>query len=785
MNKYLLHFFTLTCSILFSLGQVPAPESEDVSPEVPSPLLPPSPPEVVENDPEVELPVSPLSDPNELALIDGLDEEFQVLKLRDQDTNMILDMIQMITGRYILRPQNLPQVKITFDSMESLTRRETLLAVESLLSMNGVAITKIDNKFYKAVPAQGVNVHVPIWLDGPASLIKPSQSIYIKLYNLDYTPVEKMREILNSFATPNVSSLLAFPHANSLMITDALINLQRMEKIIEVTDKPSTESDIDFEIFSHDLNHSTGSDFLTSSLSPLIKEGGLLANSFQVKPQFIPFEEAKTLTVISHKKDISLLKKIIKELDVAPLVAEDDKPASKLFPLYHAEAQQVSQILSGIINASKQTGISLNRRSPATNLLNKSTPNKSTPPSKIEPLTNASATGTFSEYAQVIPDPRSNGIFVHGLQKDLDEAKFIIEELDKPLPMARIDTIFVLVDISEGSSSGVDSFFKDLQWTNDAGTERVITEAGPDGFPDTPDDITRTETSQANKILDGVLQVPLLDSSIPFQLQNWKISQIKWDQIFSLASLRSDVRIFSTPSLTVIHGGKGTEKSGTRNKIEIRDTRYVAVEATNIGQEDRILPIEAKTEMIIKDPRIKLGKNMDVNSTIEEKLSDNEKRRGTIFMSVEVSAEKFDEAGANVYKGQTLPGKKSRTASTDLAVNDGEIMVLGGLREIQLNQTESKYNFLSSIPVLGEKLFSPKSVKYTPTELIIFIKPTLIDPEVHDKNYEETFYNTKRLEQTMKPSYSPTFTTPSGKSLGIPNKSRASVKDSMSSFPAL
>ena len=64
------------------------------------------------------------------------------------------------------------------------------------------------------------------------------------------------------------------------MITDALINLQRMEKIIEVTDKPSTESDMDFEIFSHDLNHSNGSDFLTTALGPLIKEGGLLANSF-------------------------------------------------------------------------------------------------------------------------------------------------------------------------------------------------------------------------------------------------------------------------------------------------------------------------------------------------------------------------------------------------------------------------------------------------------------------------------------------------------------------------
>ena len=57
---------------------------------------------------------------------------------------MVLDAIQMFTGRYILRPQNLPQVKISFDSMSILTKRESLLALESLLAMNGVGITKID-----------------------------------------------------------------------------------------------------------------------------------------------------------------------------------------------------------------------------------------------------------------------------------------------------------------------------------------------------------------------------------------------------------------------------------------------------------------------------------------------------------------------------------------------------------------------------------------------------------------------------------------------------------------
>ena len=81
-----------------------------------------------------------------------------------------------------------------------------------------------------------MNVHVPIWLETSASSLPPSQRIYVKMFYLKYVPAEKMREILNPFATPNVSSLLIFPNANSILITDSLVNLQRMEKIIQKTD---------------------------------------------------------------------------------------------------------------------------------------------------------------------------------------------------------------------------------------------------------------------------------------------------------------------------------------------------------------------------------------------------------------------------------------------------------------------------------------------------------------------------------------------------------------------
>ena len=148
-------------------------------------------------------------------------------------------------------------------------------------------------------------------------------------------------------------------------------------------------------------------------------------------------------------------------------------------------------------------------------------------------------------------------------------------------------------------------------------------------------------------------------------------------------------------------------------------------------------------------------------------------------MSVEVADEKFDETTANVYEGQSLPGKKTRSASTDVAVKDHEILVIGGLREIQLNKTESKYKFLSNIPYFGKKLFTPESVKYTPTELIIFIRPRLFDP----KETDNTLENTLRIDQMMKKNYLPTFNSPSGKAMGIPESASPALSDEKSSIP--
>ena len=863
----LLFFFTFFLfSFLIGNGQVPAP-----SPGVPPQGAPfQVPPQGI--FPNIANPNDPL----------------ERVRLRDHDTNMILDMIQRITERYILRPQNLPQVKITFDSMDVLSKRDTLLALQSLLAMNGVGITKIDSQFYKAVPAKGMNVHVPIWLDVPASSLPPSQSLYFKVFYLEYIPADKMREILNPFATPNVSSLLTLTSQKSIMITDSLINLQRMEKIIENVDQSQPEKDIitfwyetkrfnakviasifenqwddiwkdkflirpkftnlvddqgtkteveivkgakksdsdaltkttlqtetkEIEVFPHkhlgitchvkdrimledildefDLSVLSETSFIinwfrpkrftTSALVSFFDDAWekLLKDEFHYKPIFIFEGSTIQLGYYCHKKDEEKLLRYLDSLDV-------EMPyeiTSKLVPLYHASSIAVAETLL-LMTLRSPKGGQKEGKSSAT-----AAPSTQKLESWQDPF--------FSEIFYFFQDTRSNGIFVMGTPGDVKRAEEYIKILDTPLPMAKIDTIFVMVDLSQSNQRGIDALFQDVTWQKGGTSQETVTDAGADNIVGTLDDTTRTITSGVDDQVEGTLKVPLLNSALSFQMDNWKLNQIQWNQIFSLASQREDIRIFSTPSITISHGkekgkvvtsggssgssGGGTEGSQGKNQpssIEIFDERNIGLPGVTManGQtsQPNIQKLIAKTSVEILHPRIRKTVRDSSGRIIE---------RGTVFMSIIVNLQKFDTTVSNSYEGQTLPAMKGRSAMTDLAIRDGQIMALGGFQEVQMDEEVSKYNFLSKIPYLGEKLFTPTQRKYTPTEMMIFIRPTIIDPE--NPLDDLSSFNSDRIDSMMNGNYTPAFRSPSGKIFGTPdNKKSYSEQDNQSSKPSL
>ena len=208
--------------------------------------------------------------------------------------------------------------------------------------------------------------------------------------------------------------------------------------------------------------------------------------------------------------------------------------------------------------------------------------------------------------------------------------------------------------------------------------------------------------------------------------------------------------------------------------------------------------LSAKTSLEISKPKIGLNvyeKDKNGSYILDDFGQRILKKKGSIYMEVEIKAEKFDETNVNIYEGQELPAKKNREAKTFLTLKDGEIVALGGLQEAQYDSTTAKYNFLSDIPYFGEKFFTPKSTKFTPTELLIFIKPTIIDPDDDDieKVVQRIEDSSKQLnmdiKQRTRPNYEPKFKFLDGETKDLrdmnPYEEGTSEPDNKSPIPVL
>jgi len=71
------------------------------------------------------------------------------------------------------------------------------------------------------------------------------------------------------------------------------------------------------------------------------------------------------------------------------------------------------------------------------------------------------------------------------------------------------------------------------------------------------------------------------------------------------------------------------------------------------------------------------------------------------------------------------PAINTREAKTELLVNSGDTIVIGGIIKSDKEWSETRVPFLARIPGLGW-LFKSRSVVDTKSELLIFLSPTIV-----------------------------------------------------------
>lgn len=89
-----------------------------------------------------------------------------------------------------------------------------------------------------------------------------------------------------------------------------------------------------------------------------------------------------------------------------------------------------------------------------------------------------------------------------------------------------------------------------------------------------------------------------------------------------------------------------------------------------------------------------------------------------------------------------------REVETTLTVDDGQIAIIGGLLSDDERRTLEKLPFLGDLPLLGN-LFRSKAKQRTKTNLMVFIRPTILRNSQDNRRVTEQRYGYLRLQQGM------------------------------------
>ena len=590
------------------------------------------------------------------------DDVVNALVFVDEPVEQVFRYLEELTGKTVLQQESLPSPLLNFDSRGSLSRAEAVQAIETILGLNGVSVTSLGNKFLKAVASASIRYHSPDIITGSTLAIPASQRHYSKVFEIKHLSLDEVTQIVNTLQTPGLSTQLVLKKANSIMVTDSLTNLQQIERILNKVD---VATQMDSQMIFRNLNY-ISADELRVRLDEMAQ--GPLKRFLDGETFFESDERTNQIIILTDPGNVDIIEEVIGSLDVdaAPLTK------TEVFFLKHAKSEEVAGLLNSLVSG--QT--SATRRTSSSSQVNTKRTQPNGNDATVSNSTNSdgeSQNDQFSPYITIEPDERSNAIIAFGTSSDIRYISDLIEKIDIILAQVKIDVIIAEVNIGDKYNRGIDSFGLNIDDTDEitVGINQLVDTAG----------------SFANAISDLPIRVGAT-------LENFTLNTV-----FQTAASDSDVTILSAPTLMTTHNKEASITAGEKRPVITGSSTDSTGSSIRSQVELQEIGIELKVTPLI-------GSNGVVQLEIEQKI---ETVNGTTLID-----------------GNEQPIIGSRSAISYVSIGDGEVIVLGGLQEVEEKLTEGRMFLLGQIPFLGDWLFSSKRTESTQQDLVIFIRPTVI-----------------------------------------------------------
>jgi general secretion pathway protein D len=501
--------------------------------------------------------------------------------------------------------------------------------------------------------------------------------IATQVFRLNFESAANLVPVLRPLISPN-NTINANPNNNTLVITDYADNLLRLGKIIAALDGPP-ESDLTVV----PIHYAIATD-IALMVNRLLESSGTPA--------------ANAVSVLAYPRTNSVVVRAPSEAraDLAKsLIAKLDQPTARpgnvhVVYLKNAEATKLAQTLRAVVSSDSAIVSS----TPSTSL------SGATPiaPASATPA-HASATGGGTA-GFIQADPTTNTLIITANESVYRDLRTVIDQLDARRAQVYIESLIVEVDASKAAELGV-------QWAGMSGNSNSGTRIGGiTGFSSAGNNLINQAAAKAA----GSILPP--GSGLTLGIFN----QTGLGALAHALETDSSANILSMPNLITLDNEEAKIIVGSN--VPFITGQYTT--PASAGGSAGVNPFQTVQ-------RQDIGLTLRVKPQISE--------GGTVKMAIyqETSAvtDKTNPAGLITSK---------RSLDTNVLVNDGQIIVLGGLIDDNMQDTVEKVPVLGDIPIIGG-LFRYKTRSHVKTDLMVFLRPTIIRSNEQSVNLAGDRYN--------------------------------------------
>ena len=601
-----------------------------------------------------------------------------------------------------------PRVKgtMTLYSEVPLAPRDAYL--NFLAALRGLGFTVVEvGGLYKVVPEADAKLQTGTVSIGERPT-RGGDQVITQVFRLVNENANNLVPVLRPLISPN-NTINANPGNNTLIITDYADNLQRIGKIIAAMDTPAGG---DVEVIP--MKYTVASD-----IAALVQR--LTDSSAQATPGVLPGGTGAASVLVDARSNSLLVRapNPARMASIRALIDKLDRPvqssgaAGNVWVVYlkNADAVKLATVLRAAYSGGAGGASSSGASSTANPLAAAAPGNATAGGASIQATTPVASSGSPSTGGFVQADPSTNSLIITAPEPMYRQLRAVIDQLDSRRAQVYVESLIVEVDPSQSVDFGI-------QWQVLGRRDNTYIPGAGTNFGTGTNILSGQGAATAIGALAG------LGAGGNIGL----IRNFGGTDGFGLAAIAraldntSGTNILSTPNLVTLDNEEAKIVVGS-------NVPFITGQFTNTGT-GTTSPFQTIER-----------KDVGITLKIKPQIGENGTVRMTIFQ--ESSSLSTDTAPGTTNAGPTT---LKRSIESTIVVDDGQIIVLGGLIEDNYISNRSKVPLLGDIPYLGA-LFRSESRTRKKTNLMVFLRPVVMRDQASSNKLSLDRYDYIRAEQ--------------------------------------